>query len=52
MAGGIFSRLGDDGETQMPQTISDDLNRQDLGNRPSNPGELAYGPTLFAREAG
>jgi hypothetical protein len=51
-AGGIFGRLGDAGRTQVPRTITFDLNRHDLKNRPIKPGELAYGLILFPREAG
>ena len=36
----------------MPRTITDDLTRRDLRNRPIKPGELAYGLILFPREAG
>ena len=49
--GGILGGLGGAGETQVPQTITDDLTRHDLRNRPIKPGELAYGLILFPREA-
>jgi hypothetical protein len=51
-SGGILGGLGGAGETQVPQTITDDLTRHDLRNRPIKPGELAYGLILFPREAG
>jgi hypothetical protein len=50
--GGILGGLGGAGETQVPRTITDDLTRHDLKNRPIKPGELAYGLILFPREAG
>jgi hypothetical protein len=52
VSGGILGGLGSVGETQVPQTITDDLTRHDLRNRPISPGELAYGLILFPREAG
>jgi hypothetical protein len=50
--GGILGGLGSSGETQVPRTITEDLTRHDLKNRPIKPGELAYGLILFPREAG
>lgn len=52
VGGGILGGLGGSGETQVPRTITDDLTRHDLRNRPIKPGELAYGLILFPREAG
>ena len=52
VSGGILGGLGSAGETQVPRTITDDLTRRDLRNRPIKPGELAYGLILFPREAG
>lgn len=52
VSGGIFGGLGSAGETEVPRTITDDLTRRDLRNRPIKPGELAYGLILFPREAG
>jgi len=39
-------------ETQVPQSITEDLARRNLKNLPIKPGELAYGLILFPREAG
>ncbi|MGA9755983.1 MAG: hypothetical protein WBV23_12675 [Desulfobaccales bacterium] len=50
--GGILGGLGGAGETQVLRTITDDLTRHDLKNRPIKPGELAYGRILFPGEAG
>ena len=52
VSGGILGGLGSAGETQVPRTITEDLSRHDLRNRPIKPGELAFGLILFPREAG
>jgi len=50
--GGIMGVMGGAGDTQVPRTISESLNRHNLQNLPIRPGELAYGLILFPREAG
>jgi len=51
-AGGVVGGVRGATETQVPRTITDDLNRRNLRNMPIKPGELAFGVILFPREAG
>ncbi len=51
-AGGVLGGVRGASESQVPRTITDDLNRRNLKNMPIKPGELAFGVILFPREAG
>ena len=51
-AGALFGTGAAVGNTQVPRTITEDLERRNLQNTPIKPGQIAYGIILFPREAG
>ncbi len=51
-AGALFGAGSSASSTQVPRTITEDLERRNLQNTPIKPGQIAYGIILFPREAG